>query len=164
MSEAVGLSVSSLQFGQDNGRHALATIMGNGGKLRQCPLGSSTEKALLELVDNKLDTDPVFESQLEQSYTRFGVYRLVQRCAVAVPELSQRNITPHVIRHSCAGHLLRAGVDLNTNQSWLSHRSLDTTNIYVAIDLNMKVGVTRICVKLIFKRDCGVIKLVIPVV
>jgi len=66
-SEAVGLSVSSLQFGQDNGRDALATMMGKGGKLRQCPLWLHTEKALLELVDNKLDTDPVFLSQLGQS-------------------------------------------------------------------------------------------------
>ena len=145
VSEAIGLSVSNLQFGQNNGRHALVTIMGKGGKLRQCPLWPRTEKALLELVDNKLDSDPVFVSQLGQSYTRFGVYRLVQRCAAAVPELSQRNITPHVMRHSCACHLLRAGVDLNTIRSWLGHVSLDTTNIYVAIDLDMKVDAMRIC-------------------
>ena len=53
-------------------------------------------------------------------------------------ELSQRNITPHVIRHSCACHLLRAGVDLDTIRLWLGHVSLDTTNIYVAIDLDIK--------------------------
>jgi integrase/recombinase XerD len=41
----------------------------------------------------------VFVSRLGTQFTRFGVYRLIERCAERVPELAGRTITPHVIRH-----------------------------------------------------------------
>ena len=83
-------------------------------------------------------SDAVFISRHHKTYTRFGVYRLVERCAARVPSLAHRAITPHVVRHSSACHLLQAGVDLNTIRAWLGHVSLDTTNIYAEIDLEMK--------------------------
>ena len=43
-----------------------------------------------------------------------------------------------MIRHTTAVHLLRAGVDINTIRAWLGHVSLDTTNIYAEVDLEMK--------------------------
>ena len=73
----------------------------------------------------------------------FGVYRLVQRCAARVPSLAARRITPHTIRHTTACHLLQAGIDLNTIRAWLGHASLDTTNIYAEIDLEMKAKAWR---------------------
>lgn len=42
------------------------------------------------------------------------------------------------LRHTTAVHLLRAGVDINTIRAWLGHVSLDTTNIYAEVDLEMK--------------------------
>ena len=45
---------------------------------------------------------------------------------------------PHVLRHTTAVHLLRAGVDINTIRAWLGHVSLDTTNVYAEVDLEMK--------------------------
>ena len=45
---------------------------------------------------------------------------------------------PHTIRHTTATHLLRAGVDINTIRAWLGHVSIDTTNIYVEVDLERK--------------------------
>jgi integrase/recombinase XerD len=45
---------------------------------------------------------------------------------------------PHTIRHTTAVHLLRAGVDINTIRAWLGHVSLDTTNIYAEVDMEMK--------------------------
>ena len=51
----------------------------------------------------------------------------------------------HVIRHSSACHLLQAGVDLNTIRAWLGHASLDTTNIYAEIDLEMKAKAIALC-------------------
>ncbi|MDE0278812.1 MAG: tyrosine-type recombinase/integrase [Defluviicoccus sp.] len=43
-----------------------------------------------------------------------------------------------VLRHSCACHLLRSGVDINTIRAWLGHVSLATTNIYAEVDLKAK--------------------------
>lgn len=42
------------------------------------------------------------------------------------------------MRHTSAVHLLRAGVDINTIRAWLGHVSLDTTNVYAEVDLEMK--------------------------
>ena len=43
-----------------------------------------------------------------------------------------------MLRHSCACHLLRSGVDINTIRAWLGHVSLATTNIYAEVDLKAK--------------------------
>jgi hypothetical protein len=56
------------------------------------------------------------------------------------PSLASKRVSPHSIRHSCATHLLRAGVDINTIRGWLGHVSIDTTNIYAEIDLEMKAA------------------------
>jgi len=55
-----------------------------------------------------------------------------------MPSLAAKRVGPHSIRHTTATHLLRAGVDINTVRAWLGHVSLDTTNIYAEIDLEMK--------------------------
>ena len=89
--------------------------------------------------------DAVFLSRYRKPLTRFGIYRLVQRCAACVPALDGRKITPHVLRHTTACHLVRAGVDLNTIRAWLGHVSLNTTNIYAEIDLEMKAKAVALC-------------------
>ena len=113
VSEATRLQVGDLEFGRRDGGHALVTLCGKGGKIRQCPLWPRTENALGELVHRRTDNDDVFISRHRRPYTRFGVYRLVERCAAHVPSLADRAITPHVVRHSSACHLLQAGVDLD---------------------------------------------------
>jgi integrase len=52
---------------------------------------------------------------------------------------------PRNRRHTCATHLLRAGVDINTIRSWLGHVSLDTTNVYAETDLEMKAAALAHC-------------------
>ena len=145
VSEAIRLRAGDLELGRRDGAHALVTLRGKGGKLRQCPLWPRTENALGELVHRPTDGDDVFISRHRRPYTRFGVYRLVERCAARVPSLADRAITPHVVRHSSACHLLQAGVDLNTIRAWLGHVSLDTTNIYAEIDLEMKAKAMALC-------------------
>ena len=54
-------------------------------------------------------------------------------------------MSPHVIRHSTASHLLRAGVDINTIRAWLGHVSLETTNRYAEADLEMKAKALATC-------------------
>jgi integrase/recombinase XerD len=74
--------------------------------------------------------------------TRFGVHRIVTahgaRAAQRIDSLKGKRISPHTIRHTTAVHLLRAGVDINTIRAWLGHVSLETTNIYAEVDLEMK--------------------------
>jgi integrase/recombinase XerD len=58
--------------------------------------------------------------------------------AASLPSLAGKRVSPHTIRHTTATHLLRAGVDINTIRAWLGHVSLNTTNVYAEVDLEMK--------------------------
>jgi integrase/recombinase XerD len=145
VSEATRLQVGNLQISRDGNNHALVTLCGKRDKIRQCPLWPRTGDALRKLSQGRANGDPVFLSRHRKRYTRFGVYRLVERCAARVPTLATRAISPHVVRHTSACHLLQAGVDLNTIRAWLGHVSLDTTNIYAEIDLQMKAKAMALC-------------------
>ena len=134
-----------LQIGRGNGGHDLATLHGKGGKTRQCPLWPETERVLADEILGRSVDDAVFVSRLGTPFTRFGVYRLIERCAARVPELADRTITPHVIRHTTACHLVLAGVDINTIRAWLGHVSISTTNIYAEIDLTLKANAVALC-------------------
>ena len=54
-------------------------------------------------------------------------------------------MSPHIIRHTTATHLLRAGVDINTIRAWLGHVSINTTNIYAEVDIEMKAKALACC-------------------
>ena len=60
------------------------------------------------------------------------------KVAAVRPSLASKRVSPHTIRHTTAVHLLRAGVDINTIRAWLGHVSIDTTNVYAEVDLEMK--------------------------
>lgn len=145
VSEVTEMKVGDLQIGRRGGGHALATLHGKGGKTRQCPLWPETEGVLARLVDGRGAHEPVFVSRLREPYTRFGVYWLVERSAARVPALADRKVTPHVIRHTTACHLVLAGVDINTVRAWLGHVSINTTNIYAEIDLTLKANAVALC-------------------
>ena len=57
----------------------------------------------------------------------------------------RRKRPPHWLRHTAACHLVRAGVDINTIRAWLGHSTIDTTNIYAEIDLDMKAEAVALC-------------------
>ena len=138
-SETAGLRVEDLHLPERTGENARATIHGKGGKIRITPIWTSTAKALAALSgDRPPGCGSVFWSRHRKPYTRHGIIELVERAAARVPELTGQKITPHVLRHSCACHLLRSGVDINTIRAWLGHVSLVTTNIYAEVDLKAK--------------------------
>ena len=145
VSEAVVLTVSDLDFNAGGNRVALVTLHGKGGKTRQCPLWSQTADRLAELIKDRPPDARVFVNCNARPYTRSGISQVVKRCAARVPSLKGRTVTPHVLRHTCACHLLLAGNDINTVRAWLGHVSLDTTNIYAQIDLRMKTKAVQLC-------------------
>ncbi|GAN78990.1 MULTISPECIES: tyrosine-type recombinase/integrase [Acidocella] len=145
VSEATQLKVRDLQLEHGNRGHDLVTLHGKGGKTRQCPLWPETKAVLAQRVLGRAAENAVFVSRLGTPFTRFGVYRLIERCAARVPALAGRTITPHVIRHTTACHLVLAGVDINTVRAWLGHVSISTTNIYAEIDITLKAQAVALC-------------------
>ena len=85
---------------------------------------------------------PLFLNRRGEALTRYGVHTLIERYVAkietAMPSLGAKKISPHVIRHTTATHLLQAGVDINTIRAWLGHVSIDTTSIYAETDLATK--------------------------
>ena len=124
-------------------------IHGKGDKIRICPLWQHTASILKPLIAERADDDSVFRNSRGTALTRFGIYRLVQkagsRASTPNPTLRSRQVSPHVIRHTTAVHLLRAGVDINTIRAWLGHVSIDTTNIYAEVDMEMKAKALAHC-------------------
>jgi len=121
-------------------------LVGKGRKERLCPLWPQTAALLRDLcTEIQLDPRapvPVFRNQRGQPLTRFGVRYIlakhVDRMRPTVPTLKDKRLHPHSVRHSTAVHLLKSGVDLSTIGQWLGHRSVNTTNRYATVDLDMK--------------------------
>ena len=141
-SEAAQLTVGGLQLASNGPGHPLVTLRGKGGKTRLCPLLPTSAQALAPLVQGRGAGEAVFLSRLRRPITRSGIRQLVGRCAAKAaqqaPSLATKKVSPHLLRHTAATHLLRSGVDLNTIRAWLGHVRLDTTTVYAEIDLQRK--------------------------
>ena len=127
-------------------------ILGKGRKIRHCPLWPHTAAVLRALLDGRPQSTPdtrVFLNVRRQPCTRFGIHALVERtvamAAKTTPSLDGKRVSPHTFRHTTAVHLLRAGVDINTIRAWLGHVSLETTNRYAEVDLEMKARALETC-------------------
>jgi site-specific recombinase XerD len=138
----------SLHSGAD-GMLSSVCLHGKGGKVRTCPLWTSTTATLKNLVAGRNGTERVFLNRRSEPLTRFGIHEIVTRYAriamSRIPEMRKKRIGPHTIRHTTATHLLRAGVDINTIRAWLGHVSINTTNIYAETDLEMKAKALGLC-------------------
>ena len=123
-----------------------ARLFGKGRKERICPLWPQTADLLRSFVIERgielQSREPLFRNHRGQPLTRFGVrYILSKYCVRAkdlIPGLSTKRLHPHSMRHSTAVHLLQAGVDLTTISHWLGHASVNTTNRYATVNLEMK--------------------------
>lgn len=143
--EAAQLKVVDLQLQLQRGggaRNAFVKLHGKGDKVRLCPLWPQTAAELSSLITGRPSEQQVFLNRCGQPITRYGVHALVERYAKRIsdqlPAIKAKRVSPHTIRHTTATYLLRAGVDINTIRAWLGHVSLNTTNIYAQIDLEMK--------------------------
>ncbi len=106
-------------------------ILGKGNKERRVPFGSYAQKALTE---QKLRADGedgfVFPGRGGKPLTVRTVHRIVTSLA---ERSGVEGVTPHVLRHSCATHLLEKGADLKFVQEFLGHENMATTQIYLTI-------------------------------
>ncbi|PYU46972.1 MAG: integrase [Acidobacteria bacterium] len=121
-------------------------ILGKGRKERFCPLWPQTAKTLRSFCkERNLDVRSdakVFLNHRGEGLTRFGVRyilaKYLRRARSRVPTLANKRLHPHSMRHSAAIALLKSGVDISSISQWLGHASLNTTNRYAIIDLEMK--------------------------
>jgi integrase/recombinase XerD len=122
-------------------------LHGKGDKWRVCPLWLQTVDLLTQLLGNRaMNADaPVFVAATGRALTRFGIYKIVRRHGAGRDGLSGKGLHPHMYRHTTAVHLLEAGVEVNVIRAWLGHVSLETTNRYAEITVQMKAQALEAC-------------------
>lgn len=123
-------------------------FVGKGNKVRLCPIWPRTAKVLaLLMASNRRapDDDPVsariFKNRRGEPLTRFGVRYLLRKYLpkrLGGGSGTGKRIHPHMLCHTTAIYLLKAGVDLATISQWLGHASLNTTMRYARADPDLK--------------------------
>ncbi|HCJ1077177.1 TPA: tyrosine-type recombinase/integrase, partial [Legionella pneumophila] len=147
--EAAQLLIDDLHIAYTKRDLSTVLIRGKGNKLRRCPLWERTVTALKVLIENREHQEHVFLNRCKQPITRFGIHTLVKRHVGKIlskfPDMAKKKVSPHIIRHTTATHLLQSGVDINTIRAWLGHVSINTTNVYAEVDLEMKAKALACC-------------------
>jgi len=140
VSELIGLRCADVHLGA--GAHV--RCLGKGRKERITPLTSGIVAVMRVWLDERAGqpTDPVFASQTGKFLSRDALeHRLaknVKTAACTCRSLAQKRITLHVLRHTAAMRLLRAGIDTSVIALWLGHEQVETTQIYLHADLDLK--------------------------
>ncbi len=136
VSELVSLKLSN--FNLDLG---LLRVLGKGEKVRLVPLGEPALRYLdiylTEIrpkLENKKSKDFVFLNRLGSPMTRQRFWQIIKDYAKKAG-IPLEKISPHVLRHSFATHLLEGGADLRSIQLMLGHSSIATTQIYTHVDV-----------------------------
>lgn len=75
---------------------------------------------------------------LSRDGVNYILQETVRESAKTCPTLAAKRVSPHVLRHTTAMHLLQSGVDITVIALWLGHESPETTHIYVEADLKTK--------------------------
>ena len=119
----------------------LVRVFGKGSKERIVPLGGAAARALAAYFAKgreafsrgNLNETHVFLTRLGRPFTRQGVFKIVRERAAAVGIEADR-VSPHVLRHCFASHLLSHGADVRAIQEMLGHADIGTTQIYTHVD------------------------------
>ena len=139
VSEVVGLSLGDLDFDDQ-----LVRLFGKGSKERIVPYGGAAARALDDWFSTsgrarmvplrwkrRGDAEAVFLNQRGGRLSRQGVWLVIRKYGDAAGITDQ--LSPHVLRHSCATHLLDHGADLRVVQEMLGHASISTTQVYTKV-------------------------------
>ena len=140
--ELADLSVSDLHL--DNPPSVRLT--GKGRKTRIIPLWQQTVESIRHYIrireEEGINSGHLFLNIKAEPMTRFGIGRRLDKHVEAAskkcPSLCNRTITPHVIRHTTALHLIEAGNDITIVKDWLGHADVKTTILYVEISIERK--------------------------
>ena len=119
----------------------LLRILGKGSKERIVPIGTAAGRALTAYFEGaresftkgNLSENHVFLTRLGRPFTRQGVFKIVRARALAVGIAAGR-ISPHVLRHCFASHMLSRGADIRAIQELLGHADIGTTQVYTHVD------------------------------
>lgn len=139
--EIIDLSLSDIRL------ETLATVrlLGKGRKVRIVPIMNPTATILQKylvtwgLNPKARPDDPLFANHQGSRLTRPGLTYILNKYMSKITWQSDRKaVTPHIIRHSKAMHLLRANVDLHYIRDFLGHAHIDTTEVYARADTEMK--------------------------
>ena len=140
VSELAGLQIQDVSLES----RMSVRIHGKGRKNRSVPLWRQTAKLLRIWLRqlNGTPESPLLPNARGNPMTRSGIaHRLqvaVKRAAATHPSLRSKRISPHLIRHTTAMHLLQSGVDLSVIAMWLGHETTQTTHQYLDADLELK--------------------------
>lgn len=140
VSEAIGLRRRHIRFGATN----FLELNGKGRKERCVPLWTKTAHTLqrwFQLIPDVPDAI-VFPNARGAPLSRDGAAYILQQAVsqakATCPTLSSKTVSPHVLRHTTAMHLLQSGVDMAVIALWLGHESIETTHMYLEADLKTK--------------------------
>jgi site-specific recombinase XerD len=141
--ELIDLKVSDVRLEQP----AILTLTGKGRKKRHIPIMSNTEALIKRYMTETFSTmanmrdQPLFFNQQHHKFTRAGIAYILNKYASqarATSTILPDKITPHVMRHTKAMLLFRAGVSLIYIRDLLGHVDIETTEIYARADTEMK--------------------------
>jgi integrase/recombinase XerD len=134
VSEITGVNLEDLKL--DLG---CILVRGKGDKERIVPLGKGAQDALTEYIRHfrpilaKGKTSPLlFMGRGVRKLTRQRIWQMVRAASVG----AGRNASPHMLRHSCATHMVENGADLRTVQTILGHADISTTQVYTHLALD----------------------------
>lgn len=140
VSELINLTCGDVVLGA--GAHV--RCMGKGRKERTTPLRKDCVEALGVWLAERggATSEPLFMSNRADRLSRDAVERIVHKhvelAAQTCPTLRGKRVTPHVLRHSAAMQLLQNGVDRTVIALWLGHESIESTQMYVHADIELK--------------------------
>lgn len=137
-SELVNLDIINVDL-----KNMVINVYGKGSKERIVPLSKIAINYLdmyiskyrqLLFVKNQKPTDSLFLNNHGQRMTRQGLYKIIGQ--VALKQNIDKEITPHVLRHSFATHMIECGADIRSVQELLGHENVVTTEIYTHLANN----------------------------
>jgi site-specific recombinase XerD len=140
LSELTGLRPEDLHVG--TGAHV--RVVGKGRKERCTPLSKNTRAVLAAWLrePHRATDPPLFPNARGGRLSAHGVHYLLAKHVAAAaevcPSLKHKRVSPHVLRHTTAMDLLQEGNEQAVIALWLGHESIETTQIYLDADLEMK--------------------------
>jgi integrase/recombinase XerD len=136
VSELCDLTLESFPEGSE-----FVRCTGKGSKERIVPVGRAAGDAIDRYLASARDSfgrgdcseRHLFLTRLGKKFTRMGVFKILKQRAIAAG-LDPSVVSPHVLRHCFASHLLAHGADIRAIQEMLGHSSISTTQVYTHVD------------------------------